>query len=364
MPTEIKGNSFYSSIETNPAGTHGFAFLEFAAETPDMFRDLFSKLNFVKIATHKTKAVELWQQSNIVLIINCEPNSFATQFYKTHGPSVCGMGFKVNDSQQAFMHCMDKDAKAYDHTNTDWFSQTQPTIYGIGDSLLYLVGKSDNIFADFDTIADAKPVTGVHALNIIDHVTHNVFRGNMDKWAQFYEKLFNFHQIRYFDITGKMTGLVSRAMTSPCGNIKIPINESSDDKSQIAEYLDEYNGEGIQHIAMTTHDIYQTVEVLREGGMDFMPTPDTYYRGIEKRLPHHKEPLERMHKNQILIDGDPDKDGGLLLQIFTKTVIGPVFFEIIQRKGDEGFGEGNFQALFESIELDQIERGVLKEDNS
>jgi 4-hydroxyphenylpyruvate dioxygenase len=182
----------------------------------------------------------------------------------------------------------------------------------------------------------------------------------MDQWARFYEKIFNFREIRYFDIEGKVTGLKSKAMTSPCGKIRIPINESSDDKSQIEEFLHLYSGEGIQHIALGARDIYATVEKLKAGRVKFLDTPDTYYELIDKRLPGHGENRARLKKSRILIDGAPTKDGGLLLQIFTETVIGPIFFEIIQRKGDEGFGEGNFRALFESIELDQMRRGVLK----
>ena len=180
----------------------------------------------------------------------------------------------------------------------------------------------------------------------------------MQEWAEFYERLFNFREIRYFDIEGKLTGLKSKAMTSPCGKIRIPINESSDDRSQIQEYLDQYHGEGIQHIALHTRDIYATVDRLREKGVDLLDTPDTYYELLNSRLPNHGEPVEELKKRKILLDGSPS--GGLLLQIFTKTMIGPIFFEIIQRKGDEGFGEGNFKALFESMELDQVRRGVLK----
>jgi 4-hydroxyphenylpyruvate dioxygenase len=201
-------------------------------------------------------------------------------------------------------------------------------------------------------------------LTYLDHLTHNVHRGHMDEWAGFYQRLFNFKQIRYFDIEGKLTGLKSRAMTSPCGKIRIPINESVDDKSQIEEFLQEYRGEGIQHIALGTSDIYRSVELMQKQGIRFLDTPDTYYEKIDERLPGHGEPLDRLKKLGILVDGAPEsapgkRDGGLLLQIFTQTVIGPIFFELIQRKGDEGFGEGNFRALFESIEEDQIRRGVL-----
>ena len=241
-----------------------------------------------------------------------------------------------------------------------------PAIHGIGDSLIYFVDRyGDHTIYD----VDFRPVEGTVrspkgvGLLEVDHLTHNVFQGRMDVWAGFYEKLFNFREIKYFDIEGKLTGLKSKAMTSPCGKIRIPIIESSDDKSQIAEYLAAYNGEGIQHIALSTGDVYATVESLMGLGTRFMaPPPDTYYEMLETRLPGHGEDVARLKRNGILNDGAPTKDGGLLLQIFTETVIGPIFFEIIQRKGDDGFGEGNFRALFESIEADQIRRGVLKVD--
>jgi 4-hydroxyphenylpyruvate dioxygenase len=238
-------------------------------------------------------------------------------------------------------------------------------IEGIGSSALYLIDEAtatdlyDTEFTPLGnhSITHTKPIG--FGLNYLDHVTHNVYRGNMDKWAQFYEKLFNFREIRYFDIEGKLTGLKSRAMTSPCGNIRIPINESADDKSQIAEYLHQYRGEGIQHIALGTAAIYETVEEMRDHGIPFLTTPPTYYEAVDKRVPQHGENLVRMKHNHILIDGAPTEGQGLLLQIFTKNLVGPIFFEIIQRKGNEGFGEGNFKALFVAMEEDQIQRGVL-----
>ena len=199
-------------------------------------------------------------------------------------------------------------------------------------------------------------------LHEVDHLTHNVYAGRMDVWAQFYEKLFNFREIRYFDIQGKKTGLTSRALTSPCGKIRIPINEPSDKGSQIQEYLDAYHGEGIQHIALSARDIFATVEALRAKDVRFLDTPDTYYERVDSRVRGHGEDLDRLKRNRILIDGeglDKEHHEDKLLQIFTETVIGPIFFEIIQRKGNDGFGEGNFRALFESIEADQIARGVI-----
>jgi 4-hydroxyphenylpyruvate dioxygenase len=273
------------------------------------------------------------------------------------------MAFRVQHAAEAYDRALKLGARPF-HGRIGPMELNIPAIHGIGDSLIYLVDRyGDRTIYDVDFVpvagSDSTP-RGV-GLTEIDHLTHNVHRGRMDLWAGFYEKLFNFREIRYFDIEGKLTGLKSRAMTSPCGKIRIPINESADDKSQIEEYLQAYKGEGIQHIALATSDIYETVEALRRNDVSFMDVPDTYYEAVDERLPGHGEPLERLRKNRILIDGAPTPEGGRLLQIFTTTVIGPIFFEIIQRKGDEGFGEGNFRALFESIERDQIQRGVLKD---
>jgi 4-hydroxyphenylpyruvate dioxygenase len=239
-----------------------------------------------------------------------------------------------------------------------------PAIEGIGGSLIYFVDRyGERTIYDVDFVPERSNDTSERiepaGLQVIDHLTHNVARGRMNHWAEFYERIFNFREIRYFDIEGKKTGLFSRALTSPCGKIKIPINESQDDKSQIEEYLREYKGEGIQHIALATDDIVTTVDVLRRRGVQFQDTPDSYYEGVDARVPGHGENLDELKARRILLDGDPPKGQGVLLQIFTQNVIGPIFFEIIQRKGNDGFGEGNFKALFESIELDQIRRGVV-----
>jgi 4-hydroxyphenylpyruvate dioxygenase len=273
------------------------------------------------------------------------------------------MAFRVRDAAKAYKRAIELGARPV-QSQVGPMELNIPAIEGIGGSVIYLVDRyGERSIYDVDFLAvpgaDQRPA-GV-GLTMVDHLTHNVHRGRMVQWADFYEKLFNFREIRYFDIEGKLTGLRSKAMTSPCGKIRIPINESSDDKSQIAEYLEAYRGEGIQHIALATADIYATVAALRARGVPFQTIPDTYYETVDARLPDHGEDLARLARERILIDGAPTEGGGLLLQIFTQTVIGPIFFEIIQRKGNEGFGEGNFQALFESIELDQIRRGVLKE---
>lgn len=347
----------------NPVGTDGFEFVEYTAPDPELLRTLFQRLGFPVTARHRSKNVTLHRQGDINFIINAEPESFGQHFAREHGPSACAMAFRVKDAAAAYKHCIDLGAKPVE-TRVGPMELQIPAIEGIGGSLIYLVDRyGERTIYDVDFVPvkgdGGVPANGGAGLAYIDHLTHNVARGNMSKWAGFYEKLFNFREIRYFDIEGKKTGLFSRAMTSPCGKIRIPINESQDDKSQIEEYLHAYRGEGIQHIALGTPDIVKTVDVLRGQGVQFQDTPDTYYEGVDARVSGHGENLAELRKRSILLDGNPEKGEGLLLQIFTQNVIGPIFFEIIQRKGNEGFGEGNFRALFESIELDQMRRGVL-----
>nr|AAC45755.1 hemolysin [Vibrio vulnificus] len=349
----------------NPLGTDGFEFVEYTAADNtgiEQLKHLFSSLGFAEVAKHRSKEAWLYRQGDINFVVNAQPHSQAEEFAKVHGPSVCGMAFRVQDAASALKHALTNGAEEY-KTEIGPMELSIPAVYGIGGSLLYFVdryGKQSIYDVDFRFYDDAaqrlaKSDVGLYE---IDHLTHTLKRRNMDTWAGSMSVLVISVKIRYFDIERKLTGLVSRAMNAPCGKIRIPINESSDDKSQIEEFIREYNGEGIQHIALTTDDIYQTVQTLRDRGMDFMPTPDTYYDKVDSRVEGHKENVSRLRDLRILIDGAPLKDG-ILLQIFTQTVIGPVFFEIIQRKGNEGFGEGNFKALFESIEEDQIRRGVL-----
>jgi 4-hydroxyphenylpyruvate dioxygenase len=348
--------------EANPMGTDGFEFVEFTGPDIAALETVFRRLGFAPVARHRAKNVTQWRQGEINFILNAEPDSFAAAFARVHGPSACAMAFRVADAAAAHSRAVALGAKPV-ASRVGPMELNIPAIEGIGGSLLYFVdryGAKGSIYdVDFRPLDGAEPAPKGHGLTVIDHLTHNVHRGRMDAWSGFYEKLFNFREIRYFDIEGKLTGLKSRAMTSPCGQIRIPINESADDKSQIEEYLRAYSGEGIQHVALGTTDIYQSVEKIRAAGMKFLDTPDTYYELIESRLPGHNEDLARMKATRVLVDGAPTRDGGRLLQIFTETVIGPIFFELIQRKGDMGFGEGNFRALFESIELDQIRRGVL-----
>ena len=357
------------SLWDNPLGTDGFEFIEYAAPDPAALGRLFEQMGFVAVARHRSKNVLLYRQGDVNFIVNAEPDSFAQSFARVHGPSICAIAFRVADAAKACAFAAGEGAWAVENRPGP-MELNIPAIKGIGDSLIYLVdrypgspanaGSGVSIYdIDFQPIAGVDQHPAGAGLTYLDHLTHNVHRGRMGEWADFYQRIFNFREVRYFDIEGKLTGLKSKAMTSPCGKIRIPINESADDKSQIQEYLVAYRGEGIQHVALGTRDIFASVEALRKRDVVFQDTPDTYYDLLDTRLPGHKEDSRRLRANRILLDGAPAKDE-MLLQIFTSTVIGPIFFEIIQRKGNEGFGEGNFQALFESIELDQVRRGVLK----
>jgi 4-hydroxyphenylpyruvate dioxygenase len=347
----------------NPAGTDGFEFVEFAHPEPDALRTVFARMGYALTARHRTRAIELWQQGDITYILNDEPGSHARRFAAEHGPCAPSMGWRVADAGHAFRHAVAQGATPFNGAGK---TLDLPAITGIGGSLIYLTDAygadpRGPYAADFDFVAAPKPAgVGFHYL---DHLTHNVHKGNMDRWFDFYGRLFNFRQIRFFDIEGRFTGLHSRALTSPCGRIRIPINEDRGETGQIVEYLKRYRGEGIQHIAVGCADIYAATDAIAARGLAFMPKPPAaYYEASKARVAGHDEPLDRLARHGILIDGEGVVDGGetrILLQIFSRTVIGPIFFEFIQRKGDDGFGEGNFKALFESIEQDQIDRGVL-----
>jgi 4-hydroxyphenylpyruvate dioxygenase len=347
-----------NAAAANPMGTDGFEFVEYAAPDPELLRRVFRSMGLPAVARHRSKDVTLHRQGDVHFIVNAEHDSFAQGFARAHGPCACAMAFRVADAAFAYNRALELGAKPGPVTAGP-MELNIPSIEGIGGSLIYLVDRyGERTIYDVDFVpleaADAVQDAG---LIRIDHLTHNVQRGNMNLWAGFYERLFNFREIRYFSIEGKATGLFSRALTSPCGKIRIPINESQDDKSQIEEYLNEYKGEGIQHIALGSSDIFHTVDTLRGFGVEFQDTPSTYYEGVDARVTGHEESLAELERRSILIDGS--RESGILLQIFTKNAIGPIFFEIIQRKGNDGFGEGNFQALFESIELDQKRRGVI-----
>lgn len=344
----------------NPFGTDGFEFVEYAAPASAGLGALFEKMGFAAVARHRSKDVTLYRQGDTNFILNHEPNSFAQAFARVHGPSVCAFAIRVRDAAYALKQALALGAKPH-YGKIGPMELNIPAILGIGGSLIYFVDRyGDRTIYDVDFVPSegALPQVETAGLTHIDHLTHNVHRGRMDQWAEFYHRLFNFREIRYFDIQGQKTGLKSRALVSPCGKIRIPINEPVDRQSQVQEYLEAYRGEGIQHIALATQDIYATVETLRSRGVAFLGAPPGYYDWVERRSGYYDEPRERLARNQILIDSEPG--AGLLLQIFTKTVIGPIFFEIIQRKGNEGFGEGNFRALFNAIEKDQMARGVVR----
>jgi 4-hydroxyphenylpyruvate dioxygenase len=347
----------------NPLGTDGFEFVEFTSPEPERLKGLFELMGFTAVSKHRSKNVLRFRQGDINFILNMEASGQPADFRQVHGPSANAMAFRVKDAAKALKLAVECGATAVSGP-VGPMELNIPAIEGIGGSNLYLVdryGAQEIYDVDFVPIPGAAEAMAGNSkgLTYLDHLTHNVFRGNMVKWADFYERIFNFREIRYFDIEGAQTALISKAMTSPCGKIRIPLNESQDDHSQIEEFLRDYHGEGIQHVALGTNDIFQSVESMRENGVKFQDTIDSYYDLLDARVPGHGENLQRLQADKILLDGAPTEGQGLLLQIFTENMIGPIFFEMIQRKGNEGFGEGNFKALFESIELDQIRRGVL-----
>jgi 4-hydroxyphenylpyruvate dioxygenase len=347
-------------------GLDGFEFVEFASPVPGGLERLFEKLGFTKVAVHRSKDVALYRQGGINFIVNNEPKSLASYFAAEHGPAACAMAFRVRDSHLAYRRALDLGAQPVE-VPTGPMELRLPAIKGIGGAPLYLIDRYEDGRSIYDI--DFEWLEGVdrhpkgHGFRVIDHLTHNVYRGRMSYWAGFYEKIFNFRELRYFDIKGEYTGLTSKAMSAPDGKIRIPLNEeASKSTGQIEEFLMKFNGEGIQHIALLTDDLLASVDSLRAAGVPLMAAPPAaYYRMLDARLPGHGENAEELSMRGILLDGSTS--GGqkrLLLQIFSQLALGPVFFEFIQRKGDEGFGEGNFKALFESLERDQIERGVIE----
>jgi 4-hydroxyphenylpyruvate dioxygenase len=347
---------------TNPLGLAGFEFCEFTSPDPDRMAMLFEQLGFVPASRHPTRDIVRYKQGRINLLLNREPTGQAADFRALHGPSASGMAFRVTDAADAFAKAVERGAVPVDVARGSLGADSH-AIEGIGGSYLYLVDADRSPYADWDAVPGAEQAEAENnvGLDLLDHLTHNVRRGEMRTWSGFYAQLFGFEEQRYFDIKGQATGLFSQAMIAPDGAIRIPLNESQDENSQIEEFLRDYNGEGIQHLALTTDDIYTTVEKLRARGVRLQDTIETYYELVDARVPGHGEDLDRLRANRILIDGNVGEEG-LLLQIFTEPLFGPIFFEIIQRKGNEGFGIGNFQALFESIELDQIRRGVIQVD--
>lgn len=350
----------------NPLGLDGFEFIEFCAPERGLLESVFGSMGFIRIARHRSKDVQLWRQGDINLIANYEPRSPAAWFAAEHGPSACGMGWRVRDAGVAYHLALERGAEPVE-THPGPMELHIPAIRGIGGSIIYLIDRYGDALSIYDIDFDYEPGVDRHpagaGLKAIDHLTHNVYGGRMAHWAAFYERIAGFREIRYFDIKGEYTGLTSKAMTAPDGKIRIPLNEEggSGKGGQIDEFLRAYNGEGIQHIAFSCDDLVACWDRLEQAGTPFMtPPPDTYYEMLDERLPGHGEPVAALQQRGILLDGSTrDGDARLLLQIFSEPRIGPVFFEFIQRKRDEGFGEGNFTALFESMERDQVRRGVL-----
>ncbi|MGE0761936.1 MAG: 4-hydroxyphenylpyruvate dioxygenase [Bdellovibrionales bacterium] len=346
------------NVKANPLGLDGLEFIEFAAPDAAILEQLFARLGMTKVGHHKRKNVTLYRQGRINFVINKEPDTFAAAFAKSHGPSICATGFRVRDAKKALEMTISRGARPIDIVN-DQGSHSFPAIYGIGESAVYFIDRyqgGTHFDEDFDYVTNVATPTGF-GLELIDHLTNNVPQGDLEKWCDFYRQIFDFEEVRQFNIKGKATGLLSKVMRSPCGKITIPINEPTDRKSQIQEYLDEYHGSGIQHVALSTANILATVTELKGQGVQFLDAPpDTYYQEVPNRVPNVREDMSAVKKLGILCDGDEE---GYLLQIFTKNMIGPIFFEIIQRANHSGFGEGNFQALFDAIERDQKQRGYL-----
>jgi 4-hydroxyphenylpyruvate dioxygenase len=348
----------------NPMGLMGFEFVEFASPVAGVLEPLFEKMGFTLVARHRSKDVLLYRQGDINFIVNREPKSLAAYFAAEHGPSACALAFRVRDSHKAYYRALELGAQPVD-IPTGPMELHLPAIRGIGGAPLYLIDRYEDgksIYdIDFEFLPGVERHPKGHGFKIIDHLTHNVYRGRMAYWGAFYERIFNFREIRYFDIQGEYTGLTSRAMTAPDGLIRIPLNEEAKQGGgQIEEFLMQFNGEGIQHIALLTDDLYASVDALQMAGIPVLTAPnDVYYEMLAERLPGHGEPVDQLQARGILLDGSTQGGKRLLLQIFSQTLLGPVFFEFIQRKGDEGFGEGNFKALFESLERDQVRRGAL-----
>ena len=345
----------------NPMGLNGFEFVEFTHREPEALASLFAMMGFTHVGSHRSKNVRHYAQGDIHFLINMEPQGQVADFREKHGASANAMAFRVKDAAQALKLAVERGAVPVEG-RVGPAELNIPAIEGIGGANLYLVdsrGAATIYDIDFEPVEGAGADDNSVGLHTLDHLTHNLHRGRMDHWAGYYERIFDFREIRYFDIEGQSTGLFSKAMTAPDDKIRIPLNESQDAHSQIEEFLRDYGGEGIQHIALATDDIFATVDKLRARGIRFQDTTDTYFDMIDQRLPGHGHDVAEMRRRKILIDGAPETGGGLLLQIFTENMVGPIFFEIIQRKGNDGFGEGNFKALFASLELDQMRRGVI-----
>lgn len=344
----------------NPIGLQGIEFIEFSTRSPETIEKLFYAFGFSKLMRHSTRNVNYYNQNDIHFLINHDKNSFGAKFEALHGPCVSAMGWRVKSADAAFKKALELGAKAAEVGDYQvQKGEKLRAIYGIGDSLIYFIEnwkEKDR----YERMGFEKTEPVLHkekGFLCVDHLTNNVPQGTMKHWSDFYKNIFGFTEIKYFDIKGVKTGLISYALKSPCGTFCIPINEGTDAKSQINEYLEEYKGAGVQHIALLTTDIISSLDAIQSKEIQTLDIDNEYYEEVFDRVPNVTEDHAELQRLKILADGD---DEGYLLQIFTKNLIGPIFIEIIQRKNHHAFGEGNFGALFRSIERDQQKRGYLK----
>lgn len=351
-----------STTPSNPLGLCGIDFVTFASPEPERLHELFLAFGFSRTMRHRTKAVDLYEQGDMIFLVDNEPTSASAAFTKAHGPTVTSMGWRFEAPRQAFEMAIARGGKA--HSQPDWLvdAKAVPTLEGIGGMALYFV-ENHKGWRRFERFGFESLETPDHVAPKgffrVDHLTNNVAKGELRATANFYEQVFGFTPVRYFDIRGMHTGLQSFALRSPCGNFCIPINEAAEERSQINEYLRDHKGPGVQHIALQTLDILGSLEKLEGAPMEFLDIEGEYYASVFERVKGVREDREAIAKRHVLVDGD---DEGYLLQIFTKNLLGPIFFELIQRENHHAFGEGNFGALFRSIERDQAKRGVFDGD--
>ncbi len=339
----------------NPCGLRGIAFVEWASPQPDVMHQSFLAFGFSRLRQHKERDIDLYQQNHIFFLLNRAEDTFAARFQQVHGPSICGLGLLTTDPEKAFAAATARGARAFDGSPSQKAIDA-PAIYGIGDSLLYFVDAQGTwVDAEYKPL-QSPDLVAEKGFMAIDHLTNNVYKGTMEQWSNFYKEIFGFTEVRTFDIRGKKTGLQSYALQSPCKTFCIPINEGTESRSQIEEYLREYKGPGVQHLAFLTNDLLHSLDLLEGSGIETLDIHENYYIEAFQRVPQVTEDRDHIKRHQVLVDGDEE---GYLLQIFTKNLYGPIFIELIQRKNHRSFGEGNFQALFESIERDQERRGVI-----
>ncbi len=351
--------AFKGGVIENPLGLRGIEFIQFTALKPEHVHRTLKSLGFSRLMERADRTQFYYQQHDIHVLVDHAESGFERAFAEQHGPSICAMGWRFEDPDAAYKEALRRGARAFEPGNIGAPSLKFPAIYGIGDSILYFLGSGDipSLLEGqgFAMMAMPERVPSKGFLRI-DHLTNNVYKNTMSYWADFYKNIFGFVEVRYFDIKGEKTGLTSYALRSPDGSFSIPINEGNESKSQIEEYLRDYRGPGVQHLALLSDDLLTSVEQLAGTGIETLDIMPEYYEEAFRRVPDVTEDRERIKTLQVLVDGDPE---GYLLQIFTQNLFGPIFIEMIQRKNHHAFGEGNFTALFQSIERDQERRGVL-----